>query len=163
MAAPRSSYRFDRPDPADRRRWTVPAAQGRFDDLELAYLDLDEPDERFVLIEAEHPELARAVERGDDEILQRGQTINPGLHLEVHRIVQTRLWDDEPPEMWRTAQRLTRLGYGRHVVLHMLMNVISDELYAALTANETLPAPEIRRRLDALPAGWPPPGAVRAH
>lgn len=162
-AARRSTFWFDDPDPSDRRRWTVPAGHGRFGDIEVEYLDLQETDERSVLIEAEHPELARAIERGNEEILQHGQAINPELHLQVHQIVQTRLWDDEPPEMWETAQRLTRLGYGRHVVLHMLMNVVSDELYAALTANETLPTEEVRRRLDALPAGWPAPGSVRAH
>ena len=31
--------------------------------------------------------------------------MNPRLHLKMHEIVATQLWDDSPPEVWDTAAR----------------------------------------------------------
>ena len=157
------SYWFDPPDPTDRRRWAAPPGHGRFGDLELDYLELDEEDDRVVLIEAEHPNLTGALEQGRHEITENGQTVNPQLHLTIHQIVQNRLWDDQPPDTWTTAQRLTQLGYDRHVVFHMIMSVIGEEIFAAMTGRPTPTDEDVSRRLDALPEGWPPPDQVRAH
>lgn len=156
-------YWFDPPDPTDRRRWAAPAGHGRYGDIELDYLDLDSEDDRVFLIEAEHPAMARALERGKHQITENGQTVNPQLHLTMHQIVVNRLWDDQPPETWTTASRLAALGYSRHVTLHMIMSVVSDEIYAAMTGQPVPSAGEIRARLDALPAGWPPPDQAHAH
>ena len=161
MARPK--HWFDPPDATDRRRWAVPAGHGRFRGVDLDLLDLDDEAERALLIDAEHPEFARAVDRGQHQVTQRGQTVDPGLHLAIHRVAQTRLWDDVPASTWQTAQRLTRLGYDRHVVLHMIMSVISDETYAALTGGPALTQAEVEARLDALPSGWPPPEDAVAH
>ena len=82
--------------------------------------------------------------------------MNPRMHIAVHEIVANRLWDDNPPQMWQTAQRLTRAGYERHEVLHMLANVVSSELYDALTGNNSYDIQDTREALKALPASWEP-------
>ena len=61
-----------------------------------------------------------------------GREINPRLHLTLHEIVATQLAEDDPPEVWATAQRLRRLGYGRHEILHMLGAAMSTQIWAAL-------------------------------
>src|SRR5437868_12476433 len=85
-------------------------------DEETRWLDPTDPDERALLIRAAHPELdpaAETVQVDDGEI-------NPRLHLTIHEIVANQIIDETPPEVWATAQRLRRLGYGRHEILHML-------------------------------------------
>ena len=163
MCANEASWWFDSPDISDRRKWAAPPGHGRFGDLELDYLDLDSEDERAFLIEAEHPNMARALARGQDEITENGQTVSPQLHMTMHQIAQNRLWDDQPTETWVTAKRLAELGYDRHVVFHMIMSVVSDEIYAAMTGQPAPSGDDIRARLEALPSGWPPPDRAAAH
>jgi hypothetical protein len=79
----------------ERRRFAVPAATGEFDEINLAYLDPADEDERRILILAEHPELHDAIEAGLDEIHQHGTTINPELHIAMHEIVANQLWHDD--------------------------------------------------------------------
>ena len=116
----------------ERRRFACPPARGRYQELELEYLDPADPDERRILLEAEHPELRHALRRGDDEVVGDGRP-NPRLHLAMHEIVANQLWDDDPPEAWETGQRLLALGYERHEVLHMLGSVVAREVWSALT------------------------------
>lgn len=164
MSGRRASWWFDSADIADPRRWAAPAGHGVFDGIQLDYLDADDEDDRTILVEAEHPEMARALARGRKEMTIHGEVVNPRLHLALHRVVGNRLYEQAPTDAtWPTAQRLSNLGYERHVVLHMLMSVLSDELYAALRS-EPLPAEEeLRQRLDHLPESWPPPVRARAH
>ena len=66
-----------------------------------------------------------------------------------------RLWADDPPETWSTAQRLSGLGYDRHEVLHMLMSAVSDELFHAMQPYAAPQAPErTRAAMEALPESW---------
>jgi len=119
----------------ERRQFVCPSASGRYQGIELEYLDPADPDERRILLEAEHPELHRALQRrGDDEVAVEGQPINPRLHIAMHEIVANQLWDDDPSEAWETAQRLTALGYERHEVLHMLCSVVAREVWSVLGA-----------------------------
>jgi hypothetical protein len=129
---------------------------GIVDGINLALLDSADPDERRLLIEAEHPRLRQALRDDVDEIVVDGQVMNPRLHIALHEIVAERLWADEPPETWATAQRLSALGYDRHEVLHMLMSVLSDDLHQAMQAPGSAPQdPEAARAaLAALPGSW---------
>jgi hypothetical protein len=79
-------------------------------------LDPNDADDRALLIAAAHPELDTDAETAVAE----GHEMNPRLHLTIHEIVASQIVDDDPPEVWSTAQRLRELGYGRHEVLHML-------------------------------------------
>jgi hypothetical protein len=136
---------------AERRRFAVPPARGALDDIDLSLLDPADPDERRLLIEAEHPELRDALEDGDDEIVLQGQTMSPQLHITLHEIVANQLWDDDPPESWETAKRLLAEGYERHEVLHMLCSVVAREVWGTLA----LGTPEDHERYAAALAELP--------
>jgi hypothetical protein len=113
----------------ERREFVCPPASGSYEGIELEFLDPADRDDRTFLIEAEHPELHRALRRGDSEIVVGGQPMNPRLHIAMHEIVANQLWDDDPPEAWETAQRLLALGHERHEVLHMLCSVLAREVW----------------------------------
>jgi hypothetical protein len=119
-------------------------------------LDRDNPDERRILIEAEHPELHGALGGGLHEIELNGTTMNPVLHIAMHEIVVNQLWDDDPPEMWQTAQRLLAQGYPRHDVLHMLASVVSTEVFEIMRSQEPHDIERVRAALAALPESWEP-------
>jgi hypothetical protein len=113
-------------------------------------LDPADPDERSLLIRAAHPEL----DTGADVVLVDGREMNPRLHLTIHEIVATQLVDDEPPEVWTTAQRLRRLDYGRHEILHMLGAAMTPQLWAAQHDQREYDPDEHRAALEALPESW---------
>jgi uncharacterized protein DUF1841 len=130
-------------------------------------LDPVDPDERALLIRAAHPELDTDAE----PMLVDGREMSPRLHLTIHEIVATQLVDDDPPEVWATAQRLRRLGYRRHEILHMLGAAMTPQLWAALHDQREYDPDEHRAALDALPESWErerpggpaPPAASAAH
>jgi hypothetical protein len=128
-------------------------------------LDPADPDERALLIRAAHPELDTDAET----MVVDGREMNPRLHLTIHEIIASQLVDDEPPEAWATAQRLRRLGYGQHEILHMLGAAMTPQLWAALHDQRAYDSDEHRAALDALPESWertrrggPAPPAARA-
>lgn len=96
--------------------------------------------------------LQQALQDGRDEIMLDGQVVNPNLHIALHEIVAERLWADDPSETWATAQRLSELGYDRHEVLHMLMSVVSDEVFSATQPDA---APQDSGRTSAALAALP--------
>lgn len=132
-------------------------------DEETQGLDPNDADDRALLIAAAHPELETA--------LVDGQEINPRLHLTIHEIVATQIVDDDPPEVWATAQRLRKLGYGRHEVLHMLGAAMTPQLWDALHNQREYDLQAHRAALAALPESWErgrpggpaPPAARAAH
>ena len=122
---------FDEPDPADRRSWAVPPAHGIYQGLDLELLDPGNEDERTFLIEAQHPEFAAAL-RGDEDVVVDGEPVNPRLHVAMHQIVANQLLADDPPETWHTVQRLDRLGYDWHNIMHMITSLVSEDVYRSL-------------------------------
>ena len=138
----------------ERRGFAVPQATGEYLDIDLAQLDPEDADERRILIEAEHPELHRALESGRQEIHIGGETLNPTLHIAMHEVVANQLWDDNPPEVWRTAQRLVAAGYERHEVLHMLASVVANDVFDILKTETPHDPDKTRAALDALPGSW---------
>lgn len=137
----------------DRHEWVLPARTGEHAGLQLEYLDRDDPDERRILIEVEHPELARALQAGTDAVVD-GQTVNPELHLQMHELVTNQIWELDPPETWETAQRLTGLGYERHEVVHMLGRAVTTQLWRALQEQQPFDLETFRADLLALPDSW---------
>ncbi len=138
----------------ERLRFACPPARGAHDGIELELLDAADRDQRSVLIRAEHPAMARAIERGRDEILVAGEPVNPRLHLIMHEVVAEQLIAGDPPEAWQTARRLTGLGYGRHEVLHMLAFAMSGQIWAALHEGTPYDPEAHRRALASLPEAW---------
>ena len=91
-------------DEDDRRRFVAdPDALAA---LDLKLEQLSDPDVRSVVIRHEHPEFEEALKEGRREIEGSDGPMNPRLHLTMHEIVATQLWDDSPPEVWDTAVRL---------------------------------------------------------
>jgi hypothetical protein len=127
---------------------------GVMNDLDLSLLDPSEEDDRRVLVLAEHPELWEAIDNDVDEVDLDGHTMSPRLHVTLHEVVANQLWQDDPPEMWITAQRLTAAGHDRHEVLHMLGSVVSTDIYNAMTGKAPFDLARTRRELDALPGSW---------
>lgn len=136
-----------------RRAWLFPFAGDVVDGVEIDALDPWDDGDRQLLLLIDHPELAPAIERGDKEIVYRGVTMSPTLHLAMHDVVTTRILNDEPREWWETAQRLQSLGYDRHETLHMLCNVVSNEVYASLR-DEPRGEQQSLQELAALPDAW---------
>jgi Domain of unknown function (DUF1841) len=151
-------------DEAERRlAFAIPAIEPPRDDLD--WLDRADADDRSVLLKAAHPDLDTDAET----VVVGGQEMNPRLHLTMHEIVAQQLAADDPPEVWQTAQRLRRLGYGQHEVLHMLGSAISGEIWHALQGERGYDREAHVAALAALPESWerqrpggPAPPASRA-
>ena len=132
----------------DRRlAFAIPAAP---DAGATKLLDPADPDDRAVLIRAAHPGLDTDLEA----VIVDGEEFNPRLHLTVHEIVAAQLADDNPPEVWATAQRLRRLGFGRHEILHMLGAAMAPQLWSALHDQREYDPDAHRAALAALPGSW---------
>ena len=123
-------------------------------DLDLSVDDLADPDVRSVVIRHEHPEFEDALQDDVDEIdLGYGQ-INPRLHLAMHEIVATQLWEGDPPEVWETAARLRDAGYERHEIFHMLGRPVSNQIWAGWQDHKPYDRPRHVADLRALPGSW---------
>lgn len=142
------------PEDEERRRFAVPPARGTLGDVDLWLLDPADPDDRGALVLAEHPELAEAIERGDEETVVGGEPVNPRLQLALHEIVASQLWDGDPPEAWQTAQRLLAAGYERHEILHMLASVVAREVFDVLAEGRAVDPAGYVRALAGLPESW---------
>lgn len=116
--------------------------------------DLADPDVRAVVIRADHPELDRALRDGRDEIKVNGEPVSVRLHLQMHQVLATQLADDDPPEVFVTAQRLLAAGYERHEVLHMLTAPIAEQIFATLSDGEPYDRARHLAELQALPGSW---------
>jgi len=149
------------PAVAARREFACPPIDGRVRGIDAADLDPADPDERRMLIEAEHPGMLAAIKAGRKiKGGPSGTAANPKLHVTMHEIVANQLWDGEPPETWEAAQRLLAQGYSRHEVLHMLAEVASGLVWKALHEQPAGPGVdlnvEMRAAMAALGRGGSP-------
>lgn len=149
-------------DDHDRRvKFLFRPRDGVLEDIDVSLLNADDEDDRRLLIASEHPRFWQAIEEGDPEVEIGGEPVNGELHLAMHEIVANRVLADTPPEFWKTAQRLTRQGYRRHDVLHMLGTVVSEEVHDALKTGRTRSDEEIRAALWRLPGDVAPKRSTR--
>jgi len=72
----------------------------------------------------------------------------------MHEIVANQLWDDDPSEVWETAQRLVALGYERHEVLHMLCSVVAREVWNVMDSEEPTDPARYITALNELPESY---------
>jgi Domain of unknown function (DUF1841) len=130
-----------------RRIFAMPQVRAPIDG-EWMTLDPVDEDERSLLIAAEHPEYRGVL----DDPLAEGDIdgVNPRLHVAMHQVVTNQLWDDDPPETWRAAQRLLATGMDRHDVLHQLAGAVTHSLHQALTTQQPVDQDAYRAALDAL-------------
>jgi hypothetical protein len=126
---------------------------GEWDGIDLDLLDPASEDERSILIRAAHPEYAEAIaEAGLGEVEVEGT--NPRLHLAIHEVIATQLYNDDPPEVWPTAQRLSAMGYDWHDIHHALMHAITGQIYRTLNEEEEYDPRAYAAALEALPEAW---------
>ena len=135
-------------------RWRFVADPDVLAALDLKFEQLSDPDVRSVVIRHEHPEFEQALKEGRRQIEGADGPMNPRLHLKLHEIVATQLWDDSPPEVWDTAVRLLDAGYERHEILHMLARPVSDQIWEALHDERPYDTERHVAALDALPGSW---------
>lgn len=64
------------------------------------HLDPGDEDDGAELIRLAHPELAGAIDAGEEVIVVNGEAVNPRSSLLVHQLVAERLLCDDPPEDW---------------------------------------------------------------
>jgi hypothetical protein len=138
----------------ERGEWLFPYRVEVIGDIDLALLDPEDEDDRRILIEADHPELAEAIEEEKLGPFDVDGEVNPRLHLAVHEVVANQIWADEPAVTWATAQRLTEQGYERHEVLHMLASAVAKQLWATMSEGRPLDVDAFSAALDALPESW---------
>jgi hypothetical protein len=149
---------FDEPAAGDRQSWAMPSGHGVYQGLDLELLDPADEDELTLLIEAHHPEFAEAL-RSDEQMIVNGEPFSPRLHVAMHQVVASQLLADEPPETWQTVQRLARLRYDWHNIMHMIAALVTDDVYRVMTEYRPHNRGEYARRLNELPGDWPPPQA----
>jgi Domain of unknown function (DUF1841) len=149
---PAMSQRSDARDEGARRR--LVADPDALAALDLRIEDLSDPDVRSVVIRHEHPEFEEALKEGRREIEGSDGPMNPRLHLTMHEVVATQLWDDSPPEVWDTAVRLRDAGYDRHEILHMLARPVSEQIWGALHEQRPYDHDRHLAALQALPGAW---------
>ncbi len=141
------------PRGADERRHFV-ADPDALAELHLTLTDLADPDMRALVIRHEHPELDQPLRADRPDVEIDGEPINPRLHLAMHEIVATQLWDDDPPEVWETAARLLGLGYDRHEILHMLAAPVAQQVWGTLHEKRPYDRDVHVAALEALPGSW---------
>ena len=146
------SQRSQARDADDRRRFV--ADPDALAVLDLTIEQLSDPDVRSVVIRHEHPEFEEALKEDRREIEGSDGPMNPRLHLALHEIVATQLWDDSPSEVWDTAVRLRDAGYERHEVLHMLARPVSEHIWGALRDERPYDHERHAAALQALPGSW---------
>lgn len=129
-----------------RRLFAIGASPAPVDGGSLA-LDPSDPDDRTLLVRAEHPEYAELLD-SPDALAADGT--NPRLHLALHELVANNLWDGDPPGTWPAARRLLAAGRERHDVLHALAEVAARHVHAALVDRRPYDATAHAADLDAL-------------
>jgi hypothetical protein len=142
--------RLDSSDPAVRvrRAFACPLVVGTVRGIDAEALSPANPDERRLLIEAEHADMFDALQ-GRREADISGTKVNPRLHVSMHEIVVNQLWDGNPFETWEAAQRLVAQGHDRHDVLHMLAEVASAVAFRALHDGPSATAGELSAEMRA--------------
>ncbi|GAA5158597.1 MULTISPECIES: hypothetical protein [Amycolatopsis] len=107
-------------DVLERRQFAIPSVYTEIADEEVE-LDPSDPEQRRLLVIGEHPDFQESLAEDDlDE--------EAFLRLAAHTTVVDQLWDDEPPEVWQTAQRLLARGLHRADVLAQLAGVLEERL-----------------------------------
>lgn len=116
--------------------------------------DVDDADQRALVVSMQHPELAAAIDRGVDEVMHNGEPMSPHLHLTMHEVVVNQLLADDPPAVRRAAERLVRQGHDHHEIMHMIATGVSTELWSALREQQPADIARYTEYLDGLPASW---------
>ena len=127
--------------------------------MDLELLDPDDEGELMILIEAMHEERGHGYGSAGG-VTASDEPVNPTLHVAMHSAVARQILTDDPPKTWQTVQRLAAEGYDWHNVMHMIAELVSHDVHAALTEHTQFDPHDYARRLDQLPGDWPAPEAL---
>jgi hypothetical protein len=112
-----------------------------------SHLDPADDDDCAELIRLAHPELAGAIDAGEEVVVIDGEAVNPRLHLLMHQVVADRLLHDDPPEDWLAFDALLERGIEPHEAQHAVGRRLVAEMVAEF-GPPTSPAPRQRGRGD---------------
>jgi hypothetical protein len=112
-----------------------------------SHLDPADEDDRAELIRLAHPELAAAIDAGEDVVVADGEPVNPRLHLLMHQAVADRLLHDDSPEDRIAFDALLERGIEAHEAQHAVGRRLVAEMVAEF-GPPTSPAPRPRGRGD---------------
>ena len=112
-----------------------------------SHLDPADEDDRAELIRLAHPELAAAIDAGEDVVVADGEPVNPRMHLLMHQAVADRLLHDDSPEDRIAFYALIDRGIDAHEAQHAVGRRLVAEMIAEL-GPPTSPAPRPHRRGD---------------
>lgn len=90
-----------------RRAFAFPFLTAGNADIDLTRLNPADDHDRRLLLRFEHP--------ADD--LE---------HIETHLRLATRLWNGDPPQLWKVAEYMLDRGHDRHDILHRLMAIVDE-------------------------------------
>ncbi|HSS57010.1 MAG TPA: DUF1841 family protein [Solirubrobacteraceae bacterium] len=110
-------------------------------------LDPADEDDRAELIRLAHPELAAAIDAGEEVVVIGGEAVNPRLHLLMHQVVADRLLHGEPSGDWLVFDALLARGVDAHEAQHAIGRRLVEELVADVGPPRA-PAPHARERGD---------------
>jgi hypothetical protein len=96
-----------------RRAFAFPILEGRHGGVDLAKLDPADPNDRRLLLAADH-----------DTRTGSPSAAGVGRHIDQHLAIADRLWRGSPAVLWQAAQKLLDTGEDRHLVLHALMEAL---------------------------------------
>ncbi|HEX6255647.1 MAG TPA: DUF1841 family protein [Euzebyales bacterium] len=134
------------------RAWLAPPPGASLPGIDVTMLDPGDADDRAMLVRAQHPDLAAAIDDGDDDIDVDGEPMSPRLHLAIHEVVAAQLWSGDPPQARRAAERLLSAGHDRHEALHLIGAAVAEELWAAQRTGVPADPDRYVAALDALAA-----------
>jgi hypothetical protein len=100
--------------------FAIPSVYTELGDEELD-LEPTDPQQRRLLVIGEYPEYHEAIAAETFD----GQ---PREELELRVNIVDQLWDNEPAELWETAQRLLEAGLERDQILTRLAEVFNKQL-----------------------------------
>jgi hypothetical protein len=132
----------------ERRIFAVPETSAQIGEELYPELDPTNSDDLGLILKGEHPDWHHLLD--DPSFDGEVDGVNPRLHLAIHEVIANQLWHNDPPEVWPAAQRLLRGGADRHEVLHELMRLVSDHLYAGLNSGQPADVATYRKALDQL-------------
>ncbi len=96
------------------------------------HLDPNDEDDLAELIRLAHPDLAAALDAGEDVAVIDGEPVNARLHLLSHQVVAVRLLYDDPPDDWIAFQALLEHGVDPHEAQHAIGQRFVEELLETL-------------------------------
>lgn len=120
-----------------RRTFAMPYVGIRIGEKDYPELDAGDEQQRWLLLIGEHPEYHEMLGGPEPDFDALIDAVWPQAHLIIHEIVATQLWNDDPPETWQAACRLTAAGIGRHDVLHMLGDVVIRHLTEGSSSHQS--------------------------